>query len=183
MALRGRVCKTVGSACAMTIVAHLGFAWFHPVEGMQHSEASPVPARQNSLFWMSATSRMVIGRGIPNGGYCPARCGGGHAGRGPSRRWRGVPGPRRTSYLPLRAVGARGYETAGVLPGRWRAHRSRRGGRQRRAGPYGGLTEAPRSAAPSRVRSGMRGPGGRIRHRRPPGRWSRRPGWRRPGWR
>ena len=34
---------------------------------MQHSEAPPVPARQNSRFWMSATSRMVIGHGAPNG--------------------------------------------------------------------------------------------------------------------
>ena len=32
-------------------------AWLHPAEGTQHSEARPVPTRQNSQFWMSATSR------------------------------------------------------------------------------------------------------------------------------
>jgi hypothetical protein len=30
--------------------------------------ARPVPTRQNSRFWMSATSRTVIVRGVPNGG-------------------------------------------------------------------------------------------------------------------
>src|SRR5271165_6710787 len=32
-------------------------AWLHPAEGTQRSEARPVPARQNSRSWMSATSR------------------------------------------------------------------------------------------------------------------------------
>ena len=31
--------------------------WLHPAEGTQHSEARPVPTRQNSRLWMSATSR------------------------------------------------------------------------------------------------------------------------------
>ena len=44
-------------------------ARLHPAEGTQHSEARPVPTRQNSRFWMSATSRTVIVGGIPNGGY------------------------------------------------------------------------------------------------------------------
>jgi len=28
-----------------------------------------VPTRQNSRFWMSATSRTIIVGGVPNGGY------------------------------------------------------------------------------------------------------------------
>jgi hypothetical protein len=44
-------------------------AWLEPAEGMQHSEARPVQTRQNSRFWMSATSRTVIVRSVPNGGY------------------------------------------------------------------------------------------------------------------
>ena len=42
--------------------------WLHPEEGTQHSEARPVLTRQNSRFWMSAASRTIIVRGIPNGG-------------------------------------------------------------------------------------------------------------------
>ena len=41
-------------------------ARLHPAEGTQLSEARPVPTRQNSRFWMSATSRAVIVRGAPN---------------------------------------------------------------------------------------------------------------------
>ena len=44
-------------------------AWLHPAEGTRHSEARPVPARQNRRLWMSATSRRVIVRGVPNGRY------------------------------------------------------------------------------------------------------------------
>ena len=40
----------------------------HPTEGTQHSEAEPMPTRQNSRLWMSATSRTVIVRSVPNGG-------------------------------------------------------------------------------------------------------------------
>ena len=43
-------------------------AWLHPAEGTQHSEARPVPTRQNSQFCTSATSRAVIVRSVPNGG-------------------------------------------------------------------------------------------------------------------
>ena len=43
-------------------------AWLHPAEGTQHAEARPVPTRQNNRFWMSATSRTIIVRGVPNGG-------------------------------------------------------------------------------------------------------------------
>jgi len=44
-------------------------ARLHRAEGTQHSETRPVPTRQNSRFWMCRTSRTVIVRGVPNGGY------------------------------------------------------------------------------------------------------------------
>ncbi len=43
-------------------------AYLGPAQGTQHSAARPAPTRQNSRFWMSATSRTVIVRGVPNGG-------------------------------------------------------------------------------------------------------------------
>ena len=42
--------------------------WLHRAQVDHHSETLPVPTRQNSRFWMSATSRTVIVRGVPNGG-------------------------------------------------------------------------------------------------------------------
>jgi len=42
--------------------------WLHPAEETQHTKARPVLTRQNNRFWMSATSRTIIVRGVPNGG-------------------------------------------------------------------------------------------------------------------
>ena len=69
--LRGAATQGIKALQALLSRVHRGpsrDAWLHPAEGTQHSEARPVPTRQNSRFWMSATSRTVVVDGVPNGG-------------------------------------------------------------------------------------------------------------------
>ncbi len=49
-------------------IAHLGMSAPSRRRNAAHSEARPVPSRQNSRFWMFATSQTANVRGVPNGG-------------------------------------------------------------------------------------------------------------------
>ena len=58
-------------------------------KGTEHSEARPVPTRQNSRFWMSATSRTITAAAALNWLRTGGR--GGHPGRAGRRAARGHP--------------------------------------------------------------------------------------------
>jgi hypothetical protein len=157
-----------------------------PAAGTQHSEARPVPTHQNSRFWMSATSRTVIARGIPNESLFVSR--------GSVGLFRGLCGALRALWLYPRSV-APGLPRGRVWPSSCRTSRSfvlaslralhldlrrrrRQGGSDRAMASSAPGTDRSRRWVAGRGRSVVTGPGSGLSEEPVPGVQSGRAGGR-----